>query len=43
MSVLCTDHTEEGNVLYVKGAPDFVLKDCKTALCGDGEVHRMSA
>ena len=29
MSVLCKDHTGDNNILYVKGAPDYILKDCE--------------
>ena len=29
MSVLTTDDETDRNILYVKGAPDYVLKDCK--------------
>ena len=41
MSVLTKDSESDGNVLYVKGAPDYVLKDCKQMLCGDGNVYDM--
>jgi len=38
MSVLCTDYADDSNILYIKGAPDYMLtdKNCKY-LDADGE------
>ena len=43
MSVLCKDHTGNDNILYVKGAPDYILSDCDQALNAKGEVENLSS
>jgi len=43
MSVLCADQGHnEGNVLYVKGAPESILERCKTILLPDGRCEPLS-
>ena len=43
MSVLCSQKGNQGNILYVKGAPDYILKDCNMAMNGNGQVEQMSS
>jgi len=39
MSVLCSDRDRDGNVLYVKGAPESILERCKTIMLPSGEIE----
>lgn len=42
MSVLCKDNAQEGNVLYVKGAPESILERCTTILLPDGRTEPLT-
>eukprot|EP00932_Pfiesteria_piscicida_P016046 SRR837773.2990.p2 GENE.SRR837773.2990~~SRR837773.2990.p2 ORF type:complete len:750 (-),score=265.55 SRR837773.2990:119-2134(-) len=42
MSVLCKDPEYDGNVLYVKGAPEGIVERCTTILLPDGSVVPMT-
>ena len=44
MSVLCTDYADDKNILYIKGAPDYMLADkaCQY-LNGNGEECPLDA
>mmetsp|Transcript_141506 Transcript_141506/g.439881 ORF Transcript_141506/g.439881 Transcript_141506/m.439881 type:complete len:1041 (-) Transcript_141506:241-3363(-) len=42
MSVLCKDPVKEGNILYVKGAPESILERCNTILLPDGRVEPLT-
>uniref|UniRef100_A0A7S4S3Y9 P-type Ca(2+) transporter n=1 Tax=Alexandrium monilatum TaxID=311494 RepID=A0A7S4S3Y9_9DINO len=42
MSVLCGDKNQQGNVLYVKGAPESILERCTTILLPDGKTEPLT-
>lgn len=42
MSVMCHDPTHGGNVLYVKGAPEMVLKRCSSIMLPDGTTEPLT-
>lgn len=42
MSVLCKDSAQEGNVLYVKGAPESILDRCTHILLPDGSLEPLT-
>jgi len=44
MSVLCNDYADDKNILYIKGAPDYMLGDKKCQyLDSDGKVKPLDA
>lgn len=43
MSVLCSEKGTEGNVLFVKGAPEGILERCKTIMLPDGREEALTA
>uniref|UniRef100_A0A7S0FYL1 P-type Ca(2+) transporter n=1 Tax=Pyrodinium bahamense TaxID=73915 RepID=A0A7S0FYL1_9DINO len=42
MSVLCKDSAQEGNILYVKGAPESILERCTTILLPNGQAEPLT-
>mmetsp|Transcript_48273 Transcript_48273/g.154135 ORF Transcript_48273/g.154135 Transcript_48273/m.154135 type:complete len:1038 (-) Transcript_48273:267-3380(-) len=42
MSVLCSDSAQQGNCLFVKGAPEGILERCNTILLPDGKVEPLT-
>mmetsp|Transcript_45588 Transcript_45588/g.105296 ORF Transcript_45588/g.105296 Transcript_45588/m.105296 type:complete len:1062 (+) Transcript_45588:171-3356(+) len=42
MSVLCKDSMQEGNILYVKGAPESILERCNSILLPDGKIEPLT-